>query len=64
MDDFESLIMYKKTFVITIHSETSEHTEEEQQFIADMQNRVDSLAAHNFVNTVQASIQQISDLTD
>ncbi len=51
--------MYKKIFVITIHSETSEHTEEEQQFIVDMQNRVDSLAAHNFVNTVETSVEEV-----
>lgn len=56
--------MYKKTFVITIYSEVPEHTEEEQQFVNDMQNRVDSLSAHNLVNTVQTSIEQISDLTE
>jgi hypothetical protein len=51
--------MYKKIFTIIIYSETSEHTQEEQQFVIDMQNRVDSLAAHNFVNAVETSIEEV-----
>jgi hypothetical protein len=50
--------MYKKTFVITIYSETPQHSQEEENFITDMQSRVDSLAAHNFVNTIETDIQE------
>lgn len=52
------MAFYKKTFTITIYSASEIASDEEDQFVVDMQARVDALAAHNMSNTVELSVTE------
>lgn len=52
------MTFYKKTFTITVYSASESNSDEEIEFIIDMQNRVDTLAAYNMSNSVEVSVAE------